>query len=214
MNKDLVLYYSLRAKEYELPYANVEWQNNLQSISENIQMVFKGKTVLELACGTGYWTEKISKTAKIVHAIDINENVIDIASKKIYKNSEVKFTVADLFQYNTLQKYDCLFGGFIWSHVPLQNLNTFIYRISRFVKPGGIIVFVDTNYVTHYNRPICLKDYAGNTFQRRELKDGSKHLILKNFPSDEFLRQKLSLISNKIDTLNLTYVWMLNCLNN
>lgn len=61
--------------------------------------MFCEKDILEIACGTGYWTEKIAKTAKSIHAIDVNEAVIEIAQQKNLGN-KVRFEVADLYNLN------------------------------------------------------------------------------------------------------------------
>ena len=49
-------YYSKRASEYEQIYEKPERQHELEWLRNRIPMLFRGKTVLEVACGTGYWT--------------------------------------------------------------------------------------------------------------------------------------------------------------
>ncbi|MBK7443258.1 MAG: hypothetical protein IPI65_17635 [Bacteroidetes bacterium] len=63
MNTDLVLYYKDRAEEYEKIYSKPERQEDLKSAATILQEIFADKQVLEIACGTGYWTEKIAVTA-------------------------------------------------------------------------------------------------------------------------------------------------------
>src|SRR5262245_61706148 len=119
MNQDLTSYYRDRAKEYDKVYLIPDEQEDLIKATEIFQELFPNKTVLEIACGTGYWTEQISKVATSIFATDINESVIEIAkARKNFDN--VIFEVADIFSLKTETKYDALFGGFIWSHILLQ----------------------------------------------------------------------------------------------
>ena len=91
MNKDLVAYYKERAKEYEQIYSKPERQEDLKKIAEILQDFFTAKNLIERACGTGYWTERISETARSIIATDINDSVLEIAKSKSYPNNNVIF---------------------------------------------------------------------------------------------------------------------------
>jgi ubiquinone/menaquinone biosynthesis C-methylase UbiE len=60
MDPNLISYYRDRANEYEQIYSKPERQNDLKRIGSILHEEFFGKTVLEIACGTGYWTELFS----------------------------------------------------------------------------------------------------------------------------------------------------------
>ncbi len=75
-------YYAKRATEYERIYAKPERQADLAALRARIGKIFKGKHVLELACGTGYWTDVIASSAAQVTALDVNEEVLKIARTK------------------------------------------------------------------------------------------------------------------------------------
>jgi 2-polyprenyl-3-methyl-5-hydroxy-6-metoxy-1,4-benzoquinol methylase len=209
MNQDLVTYYKHRAAEYEKIYDKPERQADLQQAATILQSLFLNKSVLEIACGTGYWTEKIAETAMSICATDINESVIDIARNKYYKNT-VQFEVADVYKIIPDKNYDSVFGGFIWSHILLEDLDTFIETVKGLVGPGGTIVFMDNHYVEGSNHLITKTDEQGNTYQTRKLENGTSHLILKNFPSKEFMLNKLSGITAEIDFIDLTYYWIVS----
>ncbi|MBX7109446.1 MAG: class I SAM-dependent methyltransferase [Chitinophagales bacterium] len=210
MNTDLVTYYKERAREYERIYAKPDRQGDLQRATVILQTLFAGKTVLEIACGTGYWTERICKNAKSVLATDINKTMIDIAQQKALLNTEVAFGIADIFSFKASHEYDSLFGGFIWSHIPLQTLDKFLDIVSHFVQPGGTIVFMDNNFVAGSNHPVTGTDENGNSFQTRKLENGTTHFVLKNFATETFLRRKLSGIATNIQFINLKYFWILS----
>lgn len=174
-----------------------------------LQEIFANKNVLEIACGTGYWTERIAKTATSVYATDINESVLELAKQKGMPG-HVSFGWADIYNLKPEQAFDGLFGGFIWSHILLQDLDDFLHRANSQVSANGTIVFMDNHYVEGSNIPIAETDKDGNTFQLRSLGNGTAHRVLKNFPTKEFLIQKLSDMASNITVINLTYYWILS----
>jgi SAM-dependent methyltransferase len=209
LNNDLVTYYKDRAKEYEEIYFKPERQGELRKIEDILKDIFSRKTIVEIACGTGYWTERISLTAKSILATDINDSVLEVAKSKSYAKDNVNFQNQNLFSFNPEEKFERLFGGFIWSHIKLQELDNFLDKINDIVLPGGTIVLIDNNYVEGSSTAVTDKDEFGNTYQTRKLKDGFSHIVLKNFPTKEFILEKLK---NKVKGINFTYFeyyWML-----
>jgi 2-polyprenyl-3-methyl-5-hydroxy-6-metoxy-1,4-benzoquinol methylase len=209
MNTDLILYYKERAKEYERVYLKPERQEDIQNTTTILQEQFSGKTVLEIACGTGFWTERIAQTARAVLATDINESVIEMAKQKKNVNAPVAFERADIFNFCSENKYQALLGAFIWSHIPLQRIDQFLRILNSFTSPDGTIVLMDNNFVKGSNSPITYTDEGENTFQTRRLEDGSMHLIMKNFPTENFLREKLAEMAFDIQFIKLKYFWIL-----
>lgn len=209
MNEDLVLYYKDRAKEYEKIYNRPERQKDLLKATEILQQLFTDKEVLEIACGTGYWTYQIAKTAKTILATDINESVIEIAKSKSYSPAKVTFQLMDIYNLQGDFKHENLFGGFIWSHIELGKLNSFIASINKNITKGGTVVFIDNLYVQGSNLPITETDKNGNTYQTRLLENGSTHKVLKNFPTEEFIRELLEEKASNIAFLQLEYYWIL-----
>jgi 2-polyprenyl-3-methyl-5-hydroxy-6-metoxy-1,4-benzoquinol methylase len=211
MNNDLVAYYAERAKEYEKIYEKPERQSDLESASELLKTLFTGKDVFEIACGTGYWTQRIATTANSVVATDINDSVIDIAKTKTYGKSNVNFGIADIYNYKG-KKYDSLFAGFIWSHIKVQELTDFINTVYGFVNPGGLVVFMDNNFVSSSSIPVIHTDEQGNTYQERVLENGKKYSIIKNFPKENTFS---NLLKDKVDDMkfiSLKHYWLL-CYN-
>jgi 2-polyprenyl-3-methyl-5-hydroxy-6-metoxy-1,4-benzoquinol methylase len=209
MNTDLIAYYKDRAKEYEKIYLKPERQDEIKSATTLLQNIFADKNVFEIACGTGFWTEKIAQTATSVFATDINQSVIEIAQQKQYPKNNVTIELKDIFNLSGNKKYENLFGGFIWSHIKLQDLNTFLDHVNNSTLPGSTVVFMDNNFVEGSNHPITNTDENGNTFQTRKLDDGTTHLVLKNFPMENFLRLKLADIATDFNLINFKFYWIL-----
>lgn len=209
MNTDQIKYYLERAKDYEQIYEKPERQEDLKKLRIILKDLFFAKSVFEIACGTGYWTQFISEIAKSIFAIDINETVIEIAQSKKYE-SPTTFEKADIYNLtNANEKFDSGFGGFIWSHIPKQELDVFLSGFISNISPGGLVVFVDNQYVDGSNTPIDSKDENGNTYQIRKLSNGNNFKVIKNFPADKEIFDIIDPIGSDIKIEHLKYFWIL-----
>ena len=213
MNDSLVAYYKERANEYDKVYQIPNEQEDLQKATKLFQNIFANKSVLEIACGTGYWTTQISRTATSVYATDINKEVINIAQTKI-SNHNVTFEIADMYNLNITQRFNGLFGGFIWSHILVQDIDKLLSSLANKISDNCEIVFIDSKQIegtTHDKKRITRVDEFGNTFQTRKLENGTTYEVLKNFPSNDFLLEKLNQIATNIKLIDLEYYWIATC---
>ena len=90
----LVDYYARRAGEYERLYEKPDRQADLAALRKLCAQAVAGQAVLEIACGTGYWTQAASQTATSILATDINAEVLAIARTKPY-HCDVAFHLLD-----------------------------------------------------------------------------------------------------------------------
>jgi demethylmenaquinone methyltransferase/2-methoxy-6-polyprenyl-1,4-benzoquinol methylase len=179
----------------------------LRTLRSIVESTFCGKRVLEIACGTGYWTEVLARSAASVTAVDINEEVLDVARAK---SLNATFHRADVYALPELQqKFDAGLAAFWWSHIPKARLRSFLTDFHRSFAPGATIMFIDNVYVEGSSTPISRTDAEGNTYQTRKLDDGSTHEVLKNFPSAEDLRSALDGLARELSVELLTYYWLL-----
>jgi demethylmenaquinone methyltransferase/2-methoxy-6-polyprenyl-1,4-benzoquinol methylase len=205
----LSAYYARRAAEYERIYAKPERQADLDALRARIGKIFNGKRVLELACGTGYWTDVIASKAAQVTAIDLNEEVLEIARTKP-NAARVTFQRGSVYEIADLGRvHDGLFAGFWWSHVPLEKLDGFLNDVSSRIKPGAMIAFLDNRYVEGSSTPVSRRDEKGNSYQARKLDDGSTHEVLKNFPDEGELIRRVSRHGWGAHVDLLPHYWML-----
>ena len=210
MNEDLVTYYARRAQEYERVYRKPERQADLALLADYVRQAFLDQRVIEIACGTGYWTQYVAQTARSVVATDINSAMIDVALAKNITPQNVSFRLADLYALPEPDPpFDAGFGGFIWSHISRPKLPEFLGSFHRQVKRGGTIMFIDNRYVAGSSTPMYRKDQAGDTFQKRQLENGEEYVVLKNFPAASELRATLRPIAHDVQVISLTYYWML-----
>ena len=190
---NLAEYYAKRASEYERIYAKPERQADLAALRTRIGKMFGGRQVLELACGTGYWSEVIARGAEQLTALDVNEEVLRIARSKAYPANRVELLQGDCYAPPDFKRrHNALFAGFWWSHVPVEKFDSFLHAVNATIAPGSLIAFLDNRYVEGSSTPASRRDAAGNHYQLRKLDDGSTHEVLKNFPAESELIQRAS----------------------
>ena len=176
-------YYAQRAQIYERVYYKPERQSDLRAMESALAAPFAGRRVLEVACGTGWWTPHGARLAASWLATDLNPETMAIAQSKAMPAS-VRFAVVDAYTLAGIEKhlFDGTFAGFWWSHVPLARLPAWLALLHSRLQPGARVVLLDNRFVAGSSTAISRRDDEGNTYQRRALDDGSEHEVLKNFP--------------------------------
>lgn len=186
-------YYAARAGEYDQIYQKPERQADLRQMEAWLPTVLAGRSVLEIACGTGYWTQFYAANASQVLGIDSARETLEIARTRLPAQGfpQVRLQTGDAYQPPAQDAdglpFEAAFAGFWWSHIPLQRIPAFLQALHAVLQPGAQVVFRDNLYVPGSSTPIAERDAAGNSYQLRTLANGSTHKVLKNFPSREQL---------------------------
>lgn len=203
-------YYAARAAEYDDVYLKPERQTDLRAIEQWLPALFDGTTVLEIACGTGYWTRFIAPAATAVKAIDTAPATLRIAEQRVIADN-VEFRIGDAYALRPdRRRFTAAFAGFWFSHVPLERQREFLSGLDAALQPGAKVVLLDNRYVAGSSSPIVEHDASGNTYQSRRLEDGSEHRVLKNFPSEAQLRSLLEAGAGESATFSTwRYYWAL-----
>lgn len=208
---NLAAYYAKRASEYERIYAKPERQSDLSALRTRVGGMFAGRSVLELACGTGWWTPILAQGAARVTALDLNEEVLAIARTKALPAGKVEFVRGSAFEIPDFgRRHDALFAGFWWSHVRLEELDAFLASAVAAIAPGSLVAFLDNRYVEGSSTPVSRRDEQGNSYQLRRLADGSSHEVLKNFPDTAELIERASRRGTDAHVELLEHFWLLS----
>jgi len=183
-------YYSKRAKEYEQIYHRDDPTrlNEQKKIEEAIKEAFQNCEVLEIACGTGYWTVFLSEVARGVTAIDNSDEVLTIARSKQYKKA-VNFQKADAYQlpFGNIS-FDGGMANFWFSHVPKEKIQAFLDEFHRVLKNDSIVFMADNVYDEGIGGKLVQKEGDTNTYKIRTLEDGQEYEILKNYYTEAQIR--------------------------
>ena len=217
--QEQLAYYGARAKEYdesiqgirstnaaqpEFDEANQEWQN----IVNALRVLSPIDEVLELACGTGIWTEELINISRSIVAVDGSTEMIEVNRAK-HGTAKIDYQCIDLFQWAPDRQYDLVFFAFWLSHVPPSHLASFLNRVARATKPGGRIFIVDEPKI---DSNISGSNEAG-LFQHRVLSDGRSFQIIKVYYDPKEIEQELlrqgfksdsTLIGRSFFSLNLS----------
>jgi SAM-dependent methyltransferase len=205
-SRSLVDYYEARASEFEAVYEKPERQAELRFLRGWLAQEVRGLTLLEVACGSGYWTGVAAATAITILATDCNPSPLELARSKNL-GPHVTYARADAF---ALPTQDCLFDGgmthFWWSHVSLADQQRFLMHFASKLRKRAKLLMIDNTFAAG-STPIARRDALGNTYQRRRLASGDDYEILKNFPTGEELRRSLEGSCASVTVLELEHYW-------
>ena len=138
--------YRRRTGEYEI----YDWKDDNRQeeqglIEKAIKDYLAGRRVLEVACGTGYWTKILSETAERIVATDIGEEVIELAKLKKYR-CPIEFERENA---NDLTFDDDSFdGGLAFSrfyHIPRERIHPFLKEFHHVVQDGVRVLIAETS---------------------------------------------------------------------
>jgi demethylmenaquinone methyltransferase/2-methoxy-6-polyprenyl-1,4-benzoquinol methylase len=197
-----VRYYRDRAGEYEDWWfrrgrydhgaaANTAWFAEAAQVQAALEQFGIAGRVLELACGTGLWTERLARHATHVTAIDASPEALQIAAAKT-DAMNVDFVEADLFAWEPASTYDMCFFSFWLSHVPSERSQPFWEKVRRALAPDGRVYLIDSARSHRSSaRDHALQDPGEETMLRR-LADGREYHIVKHWFEADALRQQLA----------------------
>jgi demethylmenaquinone methyltransferase/2-methoxy-6-polyprenyl-1,4-benzoquinol methylase len=188
-------YYRARAQEYDQSLqaeggtvqpeeegAKQEWTE----ISKALHALAPTGDVLELACGTGIWTQELAKISRSITAIDGSPEMIELNRTKL-KDAAIEYQCVDLFQWEPKKQYDLVFFAFWLSHVPPSHISSFLEEVVCATKPGGRVFMVD--------EPRSESNISGpnreGLYQQRRLRDGSSFRIVKVYYDPGVIEQEL-----------------------
>jgi demethylmenaquinone methyltransferase/2-methoxy-6-polyprenyl-1,4-benzoquinol methylase len=146
---------------------------------------------LELACGTGLWTQRLVSHAASVTAIDGSPEMLELCRAQV-NDPHVRYVQADLFSWEPDRTYDLCFFGFWLSHVPEDRFETFWEKVMRAVGSEGRVFFIDSlrsEKASAIDHKLPGRDEE--TMLRR-LAGGREYRIVKRFHEPEPLQQRLA----------------------
>jgi SAM-dependent methyltransferase len=211
-NDPVARYYASSTQAADAALSRAERANDLSKVRERIAQLVRGQSVLELACGTGYWTEVIAATADKVLATDILDEMITRAQTRRFPEGKVAFRRVDgLDLPEDLGAFSCVFIGFWWSHLKRDEQDALLAQLRERLGHGVTLILLDDAYVEGSSTTIARTDAQGNTYEIVAAPDGERFELPKNYPADSALRKRLGGEVREIRIERLTYYWMLTC---
>ena len=190
---EMQAYYRCRAEVYDVSmgYDNPEIVRSLEPVMEVLRHEMRNRTVLEIACGQGFWTQRVVGSACLILASDYNESMLSMARAKAIDPSRVTFVRADAYDLSSVG--GTFTGAFAvdWlAHVPTSRIHEFLDGLHQRLTRGARVAFCDQ---TPGSTSVTgIHDAEGNHLQERVLPNGSRHHVIKNFFSDAEFRHALA----------------------
>ncbi|HEX2621514.1 MAG TPA: class I SAM-dependent methyltransferase [Phototrophicaceae bacterium] len=195
-------YYRARAAEYDEWFYRVGrydkggslnqlWFDEAAQLRSALHSLPLLDTALELACGTGIWTQELLKVATHITALDASPEMLTLNQAKLNASDRVNYAQADLFQWQPDGEYDLVFFSFWLSHVPPDLLDQFLAKVYQAVKPGGYLFLIDSRRESTSTAHDHTLPNEGDIYQERKLNDGSNFMIVKIFYTVVPLQQAL-----------------------
>lgn len=198
-------YYAQRASHYEEVYQKPERQADLGLLKRTLAVALNGRRVLDVACGTGYFTAAYAAHAHCVLGIDSNQAVLDLARSKMLPHTE--FHQGDAYALDQVSpQYDGALVSFWWSHIPTARRLAFFERLHQCLVPQARVILIDNCYVSGNSTPIALVDSAGDQWQDRPRQDGTRQLVMKNYPTRQLLLDSMKGVTST-HWWQLEYYW-------
>jgi 2-polyprenyl-3-methyl-5-hydroxy-6-metoxy-1,4-benzoquinol methylase len=194
-------YYRARAHEYDEwflrqgrydrgPEHRDQWLGEAAEIEAQLRSAVRDAEVLEIACGTGLWTQRLAENNRHVTAVDASPETIAINRKRV-DSAKVEYQLADIFSWVPSSTYDVVFFSFWLSHVPPARFEEFWALVTAALRPGGQAFFIDSlpepSSTAKDHGPI---DESG--VSRRKLNDGREFNIVKVFYQPSVLERCLA----------------------
>ena len=135
--------------------------------------------VLEIACGTGWWTRRLVRFARNVTALDAAPEMLDLHRRRV-PAPNVRRIEADVFAWQPDRAYDGVFFAFWLSHVPPDRFGEFWGKVDDALASEGRVFFVDeTEWGCPRGHEVELGDERGTTL--RWVEDGRGFRIVKRY---------------------------------
>jgi SAM-dependent methyltransferase len=189
--KQTIAYYRARAAEYDEWFYrkgrydrgaanNRQWFQEVAQITTALDEYRLEGRVLEIACGTGLWTERLARTAQSLTAVDASPEVLTINRERV-KSDRVRYVEADLFNWQPDGAYDSVFFGFWLSHVPAERLTSFWNLVKSALAPRGKLFLIDSRREPTGSAYDQTTPPESGQMLTSRLNDGRSFEIVKNF---------------------------------
>jgi len=124
---------------WESPAGKLRWARRVKMLSEHLG---PGMSVLELGCGTGYFTRELARSGAEIVAIDVSPELLEIARVNC-SAPNVRFEIQNAYDLSYPDAiFDSVVGSSVLHHLEIQQALREIFRV---LKSGGRISFTEPN---------------------------------------------------------------------
>ncbi len=152
--------YNKIASDYSKDHENDSWDNDFVDFFS--EALFQNAKVLDLGCGPGVETKKLTLRGFDVQGFDLSEGLLKIAREKLPSATFLQGDMLSVLPYAD-EYFDGVFAKASLLHIPKEKINFVFGEICRILKPSGILhialkegddekVVVENDYGYEYQR--------------------------------------------------------------
>lgn len=124
---------------WEGPAGKLRWARRVKMLAEHLS---PGMDVLELGCGTGYFTRELAGSGANITAIDVSPELLNIARANC-SAPNVRYEIQNAYALSYADgTFDSVVGSSVLHHLEIEEA---LRQIHRVLKPDGTISFTEPN---------------------------------------------------------------------
>lgn len=124
---------------WESPAGRIRWRRRVEMLTSHLHPDMK---VLELGCGTGYFTKEAARSGARITAIDISADLLEQARNEVPLEN-VEFLVENAYEMSfSDNSFYAVIGSSVLHHLEIDEALKEIFRVLR---PGGTVRFTEPN---------------------------------------------------------------------
>jgi SAM-dependent methyltransferase len=163
---------------WESPAGKLRWARRVKMLGGHLGI---GMRVLELGCGTGYFTRELARSGAGIVAIDVSPELLEIA-KANCSTPNVRYEIQNAYELSYPDRvFDSIVGSSVLHHLEIKQALQEIYRV---LKPGGAIYFTEPNML---NPQIAIQKNV--PWVKRNLGDSPDETAFFRWPLRRLLQQ-------------------------
>jgi len=163
---------------WESPAGKLRWARRVKMLSKHLGA---GMRVLELGCGTGYFTRELARSRADIVAIDVSPELLEIARANCSgRNVRYEIQNASALSYPDAV-FDSVVGSSVLHHLEIEEA---LREIHRVLKAGGTIYFTEPNML---NPQIAVQKNV--PWVKRKLGDSPDETAFFRWPLRRLLEQ-------------------------
>jgi ubiquinone/menaquinone biosynthesis C-methylase UbiE len=196
---EMIAYYEARAGEYDDwylrrgrysrgPIHDAAWDAELDGAGTWLDGLPIQGEIVELAGGTGWWSPLLASKGEL-SIYDAAEAPLERARERLVAHRlRAHLHVRDAWAEPDRQ-VDALFFGFWLSHVPRERTDAFLALAHRWLKPSGIVAFIDS--LPDPQSGAADHDLPDGDLVVRRLADGREFTVVKVYREPAELEEAL-----------------------
>lgn len=178
------------AETYEKEFRFMPWGILIDEVLEHAKTTPGNGSVFDLLCGPGYLLGRLKETRPdlVFTGVDLEPEFIEYA-KRNYKG--IEFIAGDAVTWITEKRFDLVLVTAGLHHLPYDQQEAFIAKVSLLTKPGGRAIIADP----------YIDDYESETERKLAgAKLGYEYLAetIKNGGTNDVIEAAVGVLSNDV----------------